>query len=208
MIFKVTLAFCFFKSIYSSSDNLKCRDCDKPHQHTCWWTGELVIWTLLRCFIKLAFSVCLNNHLLLCSLRLKGLQDVCLPQCSQWKDTKRLWSSVEPPPTTTATIVYLGKGSNEERRPEKWTFLWLYCWNTFAFSSSKAPNDEMIKPVISRDNWRLGARKFKQHSKFPFYPWSPSFADVGWLADVFGLRGSLKQLWFPQQLVVCRDREE
>lgn len=48
----------------------------------------------------------------------------------------------------------------------------------------------------------LGARKFKQHSNFPFYPWSPSYADVGRLADVFGLRGSLKTL------VVCRDRKK
>lgn len=54
----------------------------------------------------------------------------------------------------------------------------------------------------------LGARKFKQHSNFPFYPWSPSYADVGRLADVFGLRGSLKTLGFPQKLVVCRDRKK
>lgn len=54
----------------------------------------------------------------------------------------------------------------------------------------------------------LGARKFKQHSNFPFYPWSPSYADVGRLADVFGLRGSLKTLGVPQKLAVCRDRKK
>lgn len=66
----------------------------------------------------------------------------------------------------------------------------------------------MINPVISRDNLQLRARKFKQYSNFLFYPWSPSYTDVGCLGEVFGLRGSLKLLWFPQQLVVWRDRKK
>lgn len=114
-------------------------------------------------------------------------------------------------PTAIITASCMEGGKGETSRKMSWkkcTFPCLYGWNTFAFSSSDTPNDEMIKPVISRDNQRLGASTFKQHSNFPFYPWSPSYADVGWLADVFGLRGSLKQLWFPQQLVVCRDRKK
>lgn len=65
----------------------------------------------------------------------------------------------------------------------------------------------MMNPVISRDNFTPGAQKFKQYSNFPFYPWSPSYTDVGFFADVFGLRGSLEQLRFTQQLVVWRDRK-
>lgn len=64
-----------------------------------------------------------------------------------------------------------------------------------AISGSGVGNDEMIKPVISGDKKMLWAREFKQHSNSPLLP--PKVlhcADVGWLAAVSGLRGSLKQL--------------
>lgn len=70
---------------------------------------------------------------------------------------------------------------------------------------SDDPNDQMIKLVIEKKQLNALSKKFKEHSTFLNHPCGQSWMDVGWLADVFGLRGSLKQLTLyrvPQQLMV------